>query len=191
MSPACQPYTILNPNAKGALDPRAKSFLHLIQDVLPTLAADGHHPSYILVENVAGFEKSSTREVLVNTLHELDYHTTEFLLSPSQYGIPNSRLRYYLLARKTPFCETTSNNDGVVKTMLGGVDEKPTSELRRYLDSEQEQVFQDFKVPDRILEKWGRLFDIVLPYHNRSCCFTRGNYELHNPTTAVLTLATE
>ena len=56
LSPACQPYTVLNPRAKGAADPRAKSFLHLIENVLPALAARGAAPAYLLVENVAGFE---------------------------------------------------------------------------------------------------------------------------------------
>ena len=61
MSPACQPYTVLNPKAKGAADPRAKSFLHLIENVLPALSERGAAPVRLLVENVAGFE--------VRTLH--------------------------------------------------------------------------------------------------------------------------
>ena len=56
MSPACQPYTVLNPNAKGAADPRAQSFLHLVEEVLPTLAERGAAPTRLLIENVAGFE---------------------------------------------------------------------------------------------------------------------------------------
>jgi tRNA (cytosine38-C5)-methyltransferase len=56
MSPACQPYTVLNPKAKGAADPRAQSFLHLIENVLPALAERGAAPACLLVENVAGFE---------------------------------------------------------------------------------------------------------------------------------------
>jgi tRNA (cytosine38-C5)-methyltransferase len=56
LSPACQPYTVLNPSAKGSADPRAKSFLHLIESVLPELAELDKHPRWILVENVAGFE---------------------------------------------------------------------------------------------------------------------------------------
>lgn len=56
LSPACQPYTILNPKAKDASDPRAQSFLHLIQDVLPELESTNQHPQRLLVENVAGFE---------------------------------------------------------------------------------------------------------------------------------------
>ena len=56
LSPACQPYTIQNPDAKGAEDPRARSFLYLTQTVLPHLAETDSHPAYLLVENVAGFE---------------------------------------------------------------------------------------------------------------------------------------
>jgi tRNA (cytosine38-C5)-methyltransferase len=56
MSPSCQPYTTLNPNAKGAEDPRAKSFMHIIQEVLPQLVSQNQHPRYLFVENVAGFE---------------------------------------------------------------------------------------------------------------------------------------
>jgi tRNA (cytosine38-C5)-methyltransferase len=56
LSPSCQPYTVLNPNAKGEDDPRAKSFLHLVNDVIPELAKLGRAPKWILMENVAGFE---------------------------------------------------------------------------------------------------------------------------------------
>lgn len=37
-------------------DPRAKSFLHLINDVLPSLAVSNALPGRLLIENVAGFE---------------------------------------------------------------------------------------------------------------------------------------
>lgn len=63
LSPACQPYTVLNPNAKGGADPRAKSFLHLMTNVLPELVAHHQEPHYIFVENVAGFEVSKSKNV--------------------------------------------------------------------------------------------------------------------------------
>ena len=56
LSPSCQPYTVLNPLAKGAEDPRAKSFIRLMEEVLPELVQMDKHPRYMLVENVAGFE---------------------------------------------------------------------------------------------------------------------------------------
>lgn len=61
MSPSCQPYTALNPNAQAEKDPRAQSFIHLLENVLPELSRLGCLPTHILIENVAGFE------VLVNT----------------------------------------------------------------------------------------------------------------------------
>ena len=36
LSPACQPYMVLHPDAKGASDPCAQSFLHLIKRSMPT-----------------------------------------------------------------------------------------------------------------------------------------------------------
>lgn len=47
---------MLNPLAKGAEDPRAQSFIHLMEDALPELVALGKEPKYMLIENVAGFE---------------------------------------------------------------------------------------------------------------------------------------
>ena len=63
LSPSCQPYTVLNPLAKGAEDPRAKSFIRLMEDVLPELVRLRKQPQRLLVENVAGFEvRLTTRE---------------------------------------------------------------------------------------------------------------------------------
>lgn len=56
LSPSCQPYTILNPTPRDSGDPRAKSFLHLVNDVLPSLPLSDALPNRLLVENVAGFE---------------------------------------------------------------------------------------------------------------------------------------
>jgi len=47
--------------------------------------------------------------------------TQELLLSPTQFGIPNSRLRYYLLAKQRPlsFCfETTQEVSTVLHFLL-------------------------------------------------------------------------
>ena len=56
LSPSCQPYTVLNPTPRDSDDPRAKSFLHLINDALPSLAVSDALPGRLLIENVAGFE---------------------------------------------------------------------------------------------------------------------------------------
>ncbi|XP_063159630.1 tRNA (cytosine(38)-C(5))-methyltransferase isoform X2 [Candoia aspera] len=76
-------------------DPRTKSFLYIL-DTLPKLT---RLPKYLLLENVKGFETSSSRDELIRTLEKCGYMYQEFLLSPTCIGIPNSRLRYFLIAR--------------------------------------------------------------------------------------------
>ncbi|CAG8548912.1 7077_t:CDS:2 [Acaulospora colombiana] len=139
-SPACQPYTVLGLQ-KGVDDPRARSFLHLINEVLVTLATRNKHPEYIIVENVAGFET-------------LGYQVSEFLLSPKQYGIPNARLRYYLAARKAEGVSGSSSR--VLTTIpgdLGAVESEGIKKIADYLDPLPDQ---STLVPERILVRWGK-----------------------------------
>ncbi|KAB1253789.1 tRNA -methyltransferase [Camelus dromedarius] len=56
-------------------------------------------PKYILLENVKGFEVSSARDLLIQTIENCGFQYQEFLLSPTSLGIPNSRLRYFLIAK--------------------------------------------------------------------------------------------
>lgn len=59
-----------------------------------------HPPEFIMLENVKGFDTSEAHELLIETLIKCNYQFAEFLLSPTQFSIPNSRQRYYLIARK-------------------------------------------------------------------------------------------
>ena len=101
MSPPCQPFTRQGLRRDNE-DHRTDSFFHLMS-LIPQLSCP---PNYILMENVQGFERSHTRAEFTETLKKAGYSYQEFLLSPSQFGVPNSRLRYYLLAKKRPleFC---------------------------------------------------------------------------------------
>ncbi|KAM4828594.1 tRNA (cytosine(38)-C(5))-methyltransferase isoform 2-T4 [Thomomys bottae] len=93
MSPPCQPFTRIG--LQGDMnDPRTNSFLHVLE-ILPRLQK---LPKYILLENVKGFEVSSTRDLLIQTIENCGFQYQEFLLSPTSLGIPNSRLRYFLIA---------------------------------------------------------------------------------------------
>lgn len=98
LCPPCQPFTRQG-HRRDNLDRRTDSFFHLMQ----ALTEMHHPPTYLLLENVQGFELSNTREHFVSILRKLGYEVQEFLLSPAQFGIPNSRLRFYLLAKRTPF----------------------------------------------------------------------------------------
>lgn len=106
MSPPCQPFTRQGLK-RDVEDTRTSSLLHLLGllDEVP------NPPSMILLENVAGFEKSLARQRLLEMLKKRNYVWQELLLSPTQFGIPNSRLRYYLLAKLQPssFCFSVSD----------------------------------------------------------------------------------
>ncbi|KAJ3297139.1 tRNA (cytosine-5-)-methyltransferase [Borealophlyctis nickersoniae] len=84
-------------------DPRAEGLLHLIE----LLGMVERPPRYLFLENVPNFEVSRSRAQLVQTLDELGYTISEFLVTPLQYGIPNDRRRYYLTVRPpVPFAFT-------------------------------------------------------------------------------------
>lgn len=93
MSPPCQPFT-RNGLCNDTNDPRTASFIHLL-NLLPKLNVEN-----LLIENVRGFETSNMRNMLIETLQINNYLFQEFILNPTQIGIPNSRLRYYCLAKK-------------------------------------------------------------------------------------------
>nr|XP_054377976.1 tRNA (cytosine(38)-C(5))-methyltransferase isoform X2 [Pongo abelii] len=94
MSPPCQPFTRIGRQG-DMTDSRTNSFLYIL-DILPRLQK---LPKYILLENVKGFEVSSTRDLLIQTIENCGFQYQEFLLSPTSLGIPNSRLRYFLIAK--------------------------------------------------------------------------------------------
>lgn len=112
MSPPCQPFTRVGKKQDSG-DARTNSFLHLL-DLLPRLH---HSPSYVLVENVKGFEVSQTRDKLVNTLKKCDFEIQEFLLTPLQFGIPNARLRYYLIAKRKPLIFSFQTSSEVMESV--------------------------------------------------------------------------
>ncbi|XP_028351598.1 tRNA (cytosine(38)-C(5))-methyltransferase isoform X4 [Physeter macrocephalus] len=72
MSPPCQPFTRIGLQG-DVTDPRTNSFLYIL-DLLP-------------------------RDLLIQTIGSCGFQYQEFLLSPTSLGIPNSRLRYFLIAK--------------------------------------------------------------------------------------------
>lgn len=103
---------------------------------------------------------------MLEHLTRLQYHSVEFLLTPKQYGIPNSRLRYYLIARRSPF--RSDIPEGILQSIPGQDNIQTLNPISDYLES------NGGTIPDRVLQRWGRLFDIVHPSSTNSCCFTRG-----------------
>jgi tRNA (cytosine38-C5)-methyltransferase len=124
---------------------------------------------------------------VLSILTKLGFATRELLLTPLQFGVPNSRLRYYLLASRAEgaFEASVYSPERILRHVPGhSADGGPSGSpdtvgnwvrpLRDYLDREKPATAHT--VPDRVLIKWGRLFDIVLPSATRTCCFTRGHF---------------
>ncbi|KAI9197384.1 S-adenosyl-L-methionine-dependent methyltransferase [Polychytrium aggregatum] len=181
LSPPCQPYT-----AGGKMlddeDNRAAGLINLIAQlkVLET------PPQYFFLENVPNFEASRSRERLVNTLDDLGYKISEFLVSPLQFGMSNDRRRYYLCASRTgSHAKTTRYIDqaqihtqwpipGV--SMIQNYPEPPM--LMRYLEDLADPS-QYMVPPEYILKRKGFRFDIVQPTDSRCSTFTKA-YGTHH-----------
>ncbi|CAO3648533.1 unnamed protein product [Cunninghamella blakesleeana] len=199
MSPPCQPYTRIGLQ-QGSQDARSKSFLHLLH-VLDKMT---HPPSYILVENVKGFEVSDSRDMLVDHLIKKQYHFQEFLLTPLQLGIPNSRLRYYLLAKlkntsssepsASPFAyhkDYVSTIDHPVildhiPTLIPTLSEASSSNITKQINDYLDSTDHDHAIPDKTLLKHCHVYDIVKPSNYSSCCFTKGYYHFAQATGSIL-----
>lgn len=95
-SPPCQPFTIkgLQRDLDDCRTQGLRALISHLQAVKPT---------YFALENVVGFRHSKTHMLLRDVLRETGYpHRRELEVCPSQWGIPNRRLRFYLLAGRSP-----------------------------------------------------------------------------------------
>eukprot|EP00794_Sanderia_malayensis_P016783 gene16783-18478_t len=192
MSPPCQPFTRVG-NQKASTDSRTSSFLNII-NILENMR---NPPKYILMENVKGFEVSVTRNQFVAVLEKREYSYQEFLISPKQFGIPNSRLRYYLLAKLKPL-EFYFNTSPEPITSI------PERQATGCFHPEQDEVLpiskfledpsmtdKDLLLTEEILGRLGTVLDIVTPLSTNSCCFTKAYGSYVKGTGSVLTNKTE
>ncbi|GFG32815.1 hypothetical protein Cfor_06321 [Coptotermes formosanus] len=97
MSPPCQPFTRVGLK-RDISDNRTCSLIHLL-NIFPSL---GKQWKYLVVENVKGFERSEACQQLIQILEDLDFCYQQFILSPSMFSIPNTRHRYYIIAKRRP-----------------------------------------------------------------------------------------
>jgi DNA (cytosine-5)-methyltransferase 1 len=98
LSPPCQPFTRRGLRRDDE-DPRSRSLLALV-DRLDELAGGGRAPDNLALENVPGFRGSRTHARLVEVLERRGYAVREGTLCPTELGVPNRRLRYYLVASR-------------------------------------------------------------------------------------------
>lgn len=163
MSPPCQPFTRVG-NQKDMDDRRSDPFVHICQ-ILPELSCI----DWILMENVKGFETSRARDMFIQALNQSGLHYQEFILSPTQLGIPNSRHRYYCLARRSkPFGFA---REGILTAFPAANTEVPQiQQISQFISSNNENTTP---IPEKVLQKYFRVLDIAYPDSVNSMCFTK------------------
>lgn len=163
MSPPCQPFT--RNGLKGDVEDNRTNAFKCILDLLPQLK----NVRKILMENVKGFESSVMRGKFVESLKEAGFFYREYILSPAQFGVPNSRMRYYCLAAKNS-TRFTENNSEEINTNLP-LENIETFALSNILEKSID--FETYKIPEKVLEKRVAVLDICYSNCRRSCCFTK------------------
>nr|CAG4644150.1 EOG090X0A4V [Lepidurus arcticus] len=199
MSPPCQPFTRVGLKL-DVDDPRCSSFLHLLS-LLPNIPS----LDYILVENVVGFETSLMRNKLIETLKTCELHYREFLLSPRDCGVPNSRARYYLVGRRHvdfslptsllaeyPYClcEAGKHNcswpEHLGVSRVRSLRSIPESSLKKFLEDLNPEDLKSYLVPDKVLERHYYVLDIRTAADDHTCCFTKAYTHYAEGTGSVL-----
>ncbi len=137
MSPPCQPYTRNNQSDnRDENDPRSKSFMRLIELIRNMKKP----PMYIALENVVGFESSFCCQQFLEVLRQVGYTYEQYHLSPTQFGVPNERPRYYCIARRInaeegAVTEQQQQAMNVIRTCLSDVIEARRRPLNDFLET--------------------------------------------------------
>uniref|UniRef100_A0A182MS87 Uncharacterized protein n=1 Tax=Anopheles culicifacies TaxID=139723 RepID=A0A182MS87_9DIPT len=164
MSPPCQPFT-RNGNFNDINDPRTDPFKHIcdLLDKIPQV-------DFILMENVKGFEVSQACQMFKTQLEVAGFHYQEYILSPHQFGVPNTRHRYYGIAKRKGVDFRWKNEEiitqqlddnGVQKTNIGSLVEEHLAEPGLYA------------LKSATLLKHLPVMDVCTPDSTNSMCFTK------------------
>ncbi len=205
MSPPCQPHSRQHTHQELELhDKRSESFLHLCEllQSLPNV------PSVILLENVVGFERSQSFSFFQKVLKDRNYQCCQFILQPTQVGLPNDRPRFYSVAIQddsimlgkdswqSKYFPTKALGDAGADVIIhreipqlgvkaiSGITEKDIPMLQQFLDNQPDP---HLSIPEKVHQKraaW--CLDIVTPEQRRTSCFTSGYGKFLRGTGSVL-----
>ena len=185
MSPPCQPYTRQG-NQRDSQDARAKPLTHLCA-VLKQL--DGL-PKMIVLENVKNFELSDSFQELKSVLQDRGYSLYGYLLNPLYMGFPNSRLRFFLIAKLDHVANSfhiLTNDPQVPDYERISLKAFPDRPIGDFLCRPHSCDGSKLQIPRSLLEKQSAFcFDIVSAESLQSLCFTRAYTQFVNGTGSVL-----
>lgn len=90
----CQPFSLMG-NSEGFADSRGTLFFHIERII------SAKRPKFFLLENVRGMvihDKGKTFDMIINILEKkLNYSVIAWVLNSSDYGVPQTRRRVYIL----------------------------------------------------------------------------------------------
>ncbi|KRF81852.1 tRNA (cytosine(38)-C(5))-methyltransferase [Drosophila virilis] len=166
MSPPCQPHT--RQGLQRDVDDKRSCALSHLCSLIPQCET----LEYVLMENVKGFEGSQARKQFIEALEKAGYHWREFILTPTQFNVPNTRHRYYCIARKS---KDFGFEAGKIWEHMPGAKADPTQQSTCKISTIVEpNVPAETLVPDDVLTKRVLVMDIIHPSQSRSMCFTKG-----------------
>ncbi|CAJ0937644.1 unnamed protein product, partial [Mesorhabditis belari] len=124
-------------------------------------------PRHVFVENVVGFETSTVHADLLECLRGMGYGVKEYILSPMQFGIPNTRPRYYCL---TSLQSSSSHSTStILKTHKSCVEEIAGIEDFIEKGVDNSSLILDYQE----LNRFASSIDAVSSNSRRSACFTK------------------
>ncbi|PNJ58122.1 TRDMT1 isoform 5 [Pongo abelii] len=209
MSPPCQPFTRIGRQG-DMTDSRTNSFLYIL-DILPRLQK---LPKYILLENVKGFEVSSTRDLLIQTIENCGFQYQEFLLSPTSVlmefpKIESVHPQKYAMDVENKIEEKNiepnisfdssiqcSGKDAILFKLETAEEihrknqqdsDLSVKMLKDFLEDDTDM--NQYLLPPKSLLRYALLLDIVQPTCRRSVCFTKGYGSYIEGTGSVLQTA--
>mmetsp|Transcript_17896 Transcript_17896/g.26479 ORF Transcript_17896/g.26479 Transcript_17896/m.26479 type:complete len:569 (-) Transcript_17896:213-1919(-) len=215
MSPPCQPFTNTRGSKQMDIDDKRCAGLKALLQLLSTIE---EKPMYIFFENVKDFSTSRLCQTLwYECLERNGYERKEYLASPIQIGIPNHRMRYYCLCRRTArgkqggITSARFHSLPIRTTTTPEEDLYPKHPVLEYLDAslcrrdssedhnneEQRHLFsamEPYLVPTSVLEQpWAsNQLGIVTAADTATHCFTAAYGRIyHKATGSLLDVTTE
>eukprot|EP01062_Namystynia_karyoxenos_P035787 TRINITY_DN2612_c0_g1_i2.p1 TRINITY_DN2612_c0_g1~~TRINITY_DN2612_c0_g1_i2.p1 ORF type:complete len:443 (+),score=105.46 TRINITY_DN2612_c0_g1_i2:79-1329(+) len=177
LSPPCQPHTLGGGRAGGSdVADRRSDSLHHLCELLPQLRRP---PDALLLENVPGFAESEARAEVGSALAAAGFSVTAAERSPAQFGVPNERRRFYLLARRGRELAPVPEPPARVPRTLGQLFSEwgcpaPGTELS--LPAAHFAAHPAYR------------FDVAALSDRRSACVTKGYGESHRGTGSLVLL---
>ena len=99
--PPCQSFSAIG-KQRGVEDPRGQLIFQMIR------FARAFKPKYVLMEQVVGFanfappdgEQGEVKNLLINCFEKLGYRVNTAILNAANYGVPQKRKRFFLVAHR-------------------------------------------------------------------------------------------